>query len=73
MDSELLVRLPFCIVLLLCFEDSIHEVSIAEKGDNQIPIVSLVHSPSQDLMENIVNDTMQEIVPGEGEKQVLAR
>ncbi len=48
-----------------------HEPRVPEQRHRQLSVVSTVDTPSQDLVNEVVDDTMQEIVPRELEKQVL--
>ena len=48
-----------------------HEPCIAEQRDCELPVVPAIDSSGQDLVYEIVDDAVQEVVPGELEEQIL--
>ena len=57
---------------LLALEDGLGDVSCFEKIDRYGSIVSTFHRPVEDLLNNIVHNVVEEVVPWETEKEILS-
>jgi hypothetical protein len=46
-------------------------LAILEYGESKVSVVALIHPPVEDLMEHIVDDIMEKVVPRETKEEVL--
>lgn len=63
--------MPFCIVLFLSVDDALHQSGIPEQRNGQLAIETTIDPAREDLVDEIVNDAVQEVVPWEFKEQVL--
>lgn len=65
--------IPLDVVPFRALYDAVHEPRIAEEGDSELSVVPAVHPPGEDLVDEVIHDTMQEVVPRKVEEQILSK
>lgn len=64
-------NLPFYIILLLSIDDAVHESGILKQCNGQLAIKTSIDSACEDLVNEVVDDTMQKVIPRKFKEQVL--
>lgn len=48
-----------------------HEAGISEKSDGELSIETSIHATSEDLMNQVIDNTMKEVIPWKFKEQIL--
>lgn len=62
---------PFDVAQSLALDDSFYELRVAEECDGEVTVQTLVHTSGENLMQKVVNDVMQEVIPRKFEEELL--
>ena len=70
-ESDTLGLVACLVVAPLTFNDLGYDLRVAEECDGEVTVQAFVDSPSEDLMQEVVNHIVQKVVPRELEEQLL--
>ena len=57
----------------LTLDNSLRNLTSLENIDSQQPVVSTLHRAIENLLDDVIHNVMQEVIPGEAEEEALEK